>query len=906
MAENNKLIYVKKKCFNKTLLITTFFVITFFSLNSQNILIEGKVSDTIKKPLTYANIIAEPLGLSKMVYAFSDNEGYYKLYLKKNEKYIVRVSYIGFKPQKKYLQFKKDTLINFKLIENTESLKEIKIDASLALSFKKDTITYKTDKFTNGNERKLRDILKKLPGIEVDKIGNVTVLGKKVTKVLVENKQFFTGDSKLAVNNIPADAVNEVEILENYNEVAILKGLEDSNDIAMNIKLKENKKKFWFGDIVAGLGVTDRKVVHPSLFYYSPKRSVNFIGDLNNTGKKSFTFKDYLDFEGGYNKILLNPKAYFSKLNDGFSKFLTNQNFENSNHVFLGGNITESISKKSDLIGYTIYSKSVNELRSKNINTFINNNSNLREERIIKQKNRNQFVISKISIDNTQNDGTKFKATSFVKFSNNFSKNSTITNLNNNIRNIFTTADANNFSFKQDVEFYKSLTENQTLTFLTNYNYSKSNTIINWETNNDIFQDIIPIIDEQKHSIFKDKKTSSHNLSTLLKHYWVIADFIHLYTTTGIDIYKDKIFTDEYQLLSDKRLNNFNTAGFGNDIEFDFINSFAGSILKFQKNKFTITTSLFYHNYLRQVAQINSTKSLNKKYFLPEFSIRLDVKRSEKLSLKYNLKVRFPSINKLLQNYTLTNFNSVYRGRNDLENELYHQLRLYYFKFSLFKKINYNLSLNYKKTKSGIRNTNILDGINYITEPVFLDNANENISFNGSLGKTYGSFKISLNGSNSYSKYLQLLNTKLQRNSSRNYSFGGGLKSDFLKFPNMEISYRKSLDKYMTPNNISNFENENLTFNFEYDLWNDYILKASYSLEKFTNKNQNSSNQNEFLNTSLYYQKENSLWSFEIYANNLFNSTFKRNNSFTDFLISDSKTFILPRIIMLKVSYKLD
>ena len=103
------------------------------------------------------------------------------------------------------------------------------------------------------------------------------VRGKKVTRVLVENKTFFTGNSKLAVNNIPADAVDKVEVLDNYNEVAMLKGLQDSEDMAMNILLKEDKKKFVFGDIEVGAGIKDRYLLHPNLFYYSPDTNINFI-----------------------------------------------------------------------------------------------------------------------------------------------------------------------------------------------------------------------------------------------------------------------------------------------------------------------------------------------------------------------------------------------------------------------------------------------------------------------------------------------------------------------------------------------------------------------------------------------------------------------------------------------------
>lgn len=97
-----------------------------------------------------------------------------------------------------------------------------------------------------------------------------------------------------------------------------------------------------------------------------------------------------------------------------------------------------------------------------------------------------------------------------------------------------------------------------------------------------------------------------------------------------------------------------------------------------------------------------------------------------------------------------------------------------------------------------------------------------------------------------------------------------------------------------------------MDFNLEYDFWKYFILKADYLLEKYTNKSQNSSNKNDFLNATLNYQKDNSLWGFEISVNNLLDTTFKVNSSFSDFLISENRTFVLPRIIMLKVSYKLD
>ena len=109
----------------------------------------------------------------------------------------------------------------------------------------------------------MREILDKLPAIDVDRDGNVTVKGKKVTRFLVEGELFFTGSTKLGVNNIPANVVDMVEVYENYNDIGLLKGLEESDDLAINIKLKEDKKQFVFGDIGAAVGHKERYSLNP-------------------------------------------------------------------------------------------------------------------------------------------------------------------------------------------------------------------------------------------------------------------------------------------------------------------------------------------------------------------------------------------------------------------------------------------------------------------------------------------------------------------------------------------------------------------------------------------------------------------------------------------------------------------
>ena len=109
----------------------------------------------------------------------------------------------------------------------------------MPVTIRGDTLIYNADSFKNGTERKLEDVLKKLPGVEINDDGQIEVEGKIVAKVMVEGKEFFDGDSKLATKNIPANAVDKVQVLKTYSEVGQLSGVTNNQDnIAINIKLK--------------------------------------------------------------------------------------------------------------------------------------------------------------------------------------------------------------------------------------------------------------------------------------------------------------------------------------------------------------------------------------------------------------------------------------------------------------------------------------------------------------------------------------------------------------------------------------------------------------------------------------------------------------------------------------------
>jgi hypothetical protein len=889
------------------MLLKVILLLSVCSVYSQHITINGQVTDSLNKPLEYANILAVPVLENKDIrFAITDDKGHFLLKLEPEQSYKLTISYLGFFPKEIEVTTKNENMnLDFVLVEDVSKLNEVSLTYKIPISVKKDTITYRADAFITGEERKLRDVLKKLPGIEVDRDGNVTAQGKKITKVLVEGKTFFTGNSKLAVNNIPADAVEEVVVLDNYNEVAMLKGLQDSEDMAMNIKLKEDKKKFVFGDIEAGAGVKERYLVHPKLFYYSPKTNLNFIGDLNNTGSKSFTFNDYLEFEGGFGKLIQDAGSYFNLVNSDFANYLTNVDYKSNTNQFGAINVRQAISSVTDISGYVIANTSKTETLDLTENVYLDNTTPFNETRTENNKFNNFFSIAKLTLDYEPSYEEDLSFNSFVKVSNTDSYGliNTINPYQNNTIN--TQTDNKNLNIKQNLNYSLKLSQKHTGTVEATYSFLNNKPITNWISNQQILQGLIPLEDDVFYNILQTKKLKTHQFNTVVKDYWVLNNFNHLYTSFGTNVAFNNLYTNDEQLLSNGEVNNFSDAGFGNDFSYQFFNTFIGLEYKFRIGIATFKPALYYHFYYWNTKQFDLNGSNNKALLLPQFTAKFEFNNSEKISFNYNLNTQFPTVDQLASNYVLSSFSSVFKGNPTLENQLYHSVSFSYYKFSLFKGLNINAMAKYNKKVKQFKTVTQLQGINQYNTQILFDQPEHTWSLNGSISKKINKIRYKFRSNYSYNDFYQILNNQESKNISTGLSSTLSLETFFKKWPNLDIGYTKEFNKYKAFGNETKFQNDIFFVNLEYDFLNNFIVKMSYNLDAYKNKSVHINNQFDNANASLFYNKEDSPWGFELEITNIFDTKYKQQNSFSDFLISDSKTFIMPRILMFKISYKL-
>ena len=208
--------------------------------------LQGVVRDSLGSPLELANVIAINKQSSALEsFSVTTEDGKFMLSLSKNQTYNMQVSYIGMKTFEQEISTKEQDIIKDFNLSLDNNLDAIELSYEMPVTVRGDTLIYNADSFTNGSERKLEDVLKNLPGVEINDDGQIEVEGKVVNKLMVNGKDFFDGDTKLASKNIPSKAVDKIQVLRNYSEVGQLSGVTNNQDnVAINIKLKEGKENF--------------------------------------------------------------------------------------------------------------------------------------------------------------------------------------------------------------------------------------------------------------------------------------------------------------------------------------------------------------------------------------------------------------------------------------------------------------------------------------------------------------------------------------------------------------------------------------------------------------------------------------------------------------------------------------
>ncbi|MDI5895230.1 carboxypeptidase-like regulatory domain-containing protein [Flavobacterium algoritolerans] len=897
-----------------TILIALFFI-TSFSF-AQSVKLEGLITDSKTVGLEMANVMAVNKATKAMdSYAITNDKGKFLLNLKPNTTYSLKISYLGM--QNKELEItttSENSIKNIALEEGGIELDGVEIVREMPVSIKGDTIVYNADSFKSGTERKLEDILKKLPGVEVNADGEIEVEGKKVSKLMVEGKDFFDGDTKLGVKNIPADAIDKIQVLRNYSEIGALKGVENNQDnVAMNIKLKSGKKNFWFGDMTAGIGVAheeSRYLINPKLFYYSPKYSINLITNFNNIGELPLTVQDYFKFTGGFRGMMQKGGSSFNvSSNDLGISLLRNNRAKEIETKFGATNFSYNVNKAWTLSGFGILSSSETDLETKSQTNILQPNSS----EILSTENRQETAnqksnlgLFKLSSSYKPSARFQFDYDVLTKLSKQDENNSllreSVVNNNSNTENINTLKKQDPISVNQNLSLYYTQSDKNIFAFEMQHLYQEEDPFYNANLQSQPFNLADYIAGQNRNNINQSRFVKTSKIDAKLDYYYMVTPKSNINVTLGNTYSHQNFNSSIFQILDNETVNNLDDIANTNDVNYNFNDTFLGLHYKILSGKFTFTPGVSLHSYNMTNEQLGTSNSQNFFRALPDFLAIYQIKKAETLTYNFSYTNNFTDVNQLAEGFVFSNYNSLTKGNRLLENATAQVHSLRYFKYNMFNFENITAFATYSKRVDAIKTRAIFNGVNQTSSPFNSDFADETLSGNGSYGRSFlKNYKASLGANLNWSKFNNIQNNVLSTNESFTQSYTLKASTNYKNMPNLELGYNIVTNDY----NNTTFYTEKPFSRLDYFFLKSFSFVAEYEFYHYYNNTKTVNNEYDFLSASLIYQKKGSKLEYKVSGTNLLNTTSLNDDNFSQFATRTSQYTVQPRYVIFSLKYNL-
>lgn len=279
-------------------------VITFASQAQSKLTIRGTVKDTTNVPLDYTSVLLlSPKDSALVAYTLTNKAGEYLFKNVDRQPLLIKATYMGYIPFQKELVLPESEALEVEEIRLTpilQELYEVVVKAAKApLMMRGDTLEYDASKFKVPPGATLEELLRKLPGIQIDKDGNIVAQGQQVQKVTVDGRRFFGGNTKMATQNLNAESISKLQLFDDKSEQSKLTGVEDGvKEKTLNVELKEEAKKGGFGKVSAAGGTDERWTANASFNKFDKVNQFSVIGYGNNVNQSGLSWDDLQEFRG--------------------------------------------------------------------------------------------------------------------------------------------------------------------------------------------------------------------------------------------------------------------------------------------------------------------------------------------------------------------------------------------------------------------------------------------------------------------------------------------------------------------------------------------------------------------------------------------------------------------------------
>lgn len=611
-----------------------------------------------------------------------------------------------------------------------------------------DTIQYHAPAFRTPPNASVEQLLKKLPGIEVAKDGTIKAQGQEVKKVLVDGKEFFGNDPKMATKNLPADAIEKVQLYDKMSDQAQLTGFDDGNSQkTLNLKLKEDKKKGSFGKIMAGGGTDERFEGRFNLNSFKGARQMSVLGLTNNTNKEGFSFMDLMNFNGELSRMLQGGGSFSMSGDDPNAELLRSMGNTNTGvrTIWGGGiNYNNMIGKKADLTSNYFYS-GFNPLTNSDVRRqYILPDSTYFYNRSSRTDNSYQTHRLNLGLDYQIDSFHSLKITPSINYQrNNTDSRSNYTQFGEDgrISNQGTTESnqiGKSFSFSTEALFRKRFRKRgRTLSLALQTSVSDGSTDGQLKINNQFFDQSGNPAGQQlaDQQIFQDNGLFGYTARVVYTEPVGRYSLMEWSVNQGKTRSRSEKTTYDYSSVSEKYddLNDSLTSDFTN--RYGYVNG--GIRWRTQKRKINYFFGIHWQQ-ANLEGEIMTVKDsvIRKKFtnFLPVARLQYKINNSKNITFYYRATTNQPTIAQLQPVPDISNPLNIREGNPDLRQEYHHNLQVNYTSISIFKGKSLFVLLNAKRIDNKIVNADTLqaNGVKR-TRPVNVDGV-YNLMGNVNLG----------------------------------------------------------------------------------------------------------------------------------------------------------------------------
>jgi hypothetical protein len=703
------------------LLLFLFLLCSLLS-HGQSGTLSGKVMDTVEhKILTNAVVSLIHPGDSVLVrFTRADANGNFKIEAGTG-KYILMITHPYFADYVDNIELTGDQkLAPVYLTSKSKLLQEVIIKSGSPIRIKGDTTEYTADSFKVRANANVEDLLKKLPGIQVDKDGKITAMGEKVTKVLVDGEEFFGDDPGIATKNIRADAVDKVQVFDKKSDQAAFTGIDDGKtDKTINIKLKDSKKNGYFGKAELGGGLPGyyNNLVMANVF--KKKRKLSGYGIMSNTGKTQ------LDWEDAQNYSNDGVQTEFDDADGGMM-------------MFYGGNDDDSYYGGKNGIptnwngGLHYSDKSANGKQSINSGyKFARVNSN-GETRVFSNTFLPDTSWITNSTTNTFNNSAKhaFNVTYEVNID---SFNTLKYTAKANTKHVQSAKDFYSESLNNDGDFINTsnqkntnATDNRAFnnTLLYKHKFKKKfrtlsmNVTYDWIDNKGdgilksgtyfYVNNIISHLDSLDQENLGDNRSTS--LTSKLAYTEPLFKDAYMEFSYSFNMYKNRNEKITKQGINGKYENIIDTLT--NTYEFNRMTNTPGINFRYNKKKinYSLGTGIGINSYEQENITTHTSISTTPITYMPRASINYKIKgNSTGLRLNYSGNSKAPALEQVQAIKTNTDPLNIYEGNPDLKQSFTHSISLMYNRWNVLKQTYNWSSINFTPVQNAFVNYSSID-----------------------------------------------------------------------------------------------------------------------------------------------------------------------------------------------------